>query len=169
MNCPNCGASMRLGEADDRFSCDYCGTIHFPAPNADGVRILEENAGPPCPVCGAPLADSAIEGQRLRSCVRCRGVLIPMDRFGVLVAGLRARRAAGELPARPLNPADLERRIHCPGCGEPMHTHAYAGPGNVVIDNCPQCRLNWLDHAELQRIAGAPDPSSSPEAWLAIH
>jgi Zn-finger nucleic acid-binding protein len=31
------------------------------------------------------------------------------------------------------------------------------GPGNVVIDTCERCRVNWLDSGELRRIAVAPD------------
>jgi Zn-finger nucleic acid-binding protein len=38
-----------------------------------------------------------------------------------------------------------------------MEAHSYAGPGNVVIDSCEPCSLNWLDHGELARIAQAPD------------
>ena len=37
-----------------------------------------------------------------------------------------------------------------------MDTHIYGGPGNIVIDNCPACRLNWLDFPELARIESAP-------------
>jgi Zn-finger nucleic acid-binding protein len=38
-----------------------------------------------------------------------------------------------------------------------MEAHFYAGPGNVVLDSCDFCNLNWLDHGELMRIARAPD------------
>ena len=38
-----------------------------------------------------------------------------------------------------------------------MEAHSYCGPGNVVIDSCESCSLNWLDHGELARIAQAPD------------
>jgi len=40
-----------------------------------------------------------------------------------------------------------------------MDTHYYAGPGNVIIDDCSQCFLNWLDHGELMRVVRAPDYS----------
>ena len=52
----------------------------------------------------------------------------------------------------------LERELSCPVCGRRMDTHYYAGPGGVVIDNCPACEMNWLDHGKLQRIVQAPDP-----------
>jgi Zn-finger nucleic acid-binding protein len=38
-----------------------------------------------------------------------------------------------------------------------MISHLYGGPGNVVIDSCERCLVNWLDAGELQRIAAAPD------------
>ena len=34
---------------------------------------------------------------------------------------------------------------------------SYGGPGNVIIDTCEHCSLNWLDYGELQRIVRAPD------------
>ena len=40
MNCPNCGAAMRLKDDADYLLCEYCATPHFPDPNADGVRVL---------------------------------------------------------------------------------------------------------------------------------
>jgi len=38
-----------------------------------------------------------------------------------------------------------------------MDTHFYAGPGNIVIDDCARCELNWLDAGELMVVARAPD------------
>jgi len=38
-----------------------------------------------------------------------------------------------------------------------MLAHVYGGPGNIVIDTCERCQLNWLDPGELRRIALAPD------------
>ena len=38
-----------------------------------------------------------------------------------------------------------------------MLGHIYAGPGNVVLDSCERCQVNWLDAGELRRIAVAPD------------
>jgi Zn-finger nucleic acid-binding protein len=38
-----------------------------------------------------------------------------------------------------------------------METHPYGGGGNVIIEDCERCELNWLDHGELERIVQAPD------------
>jgi Zn-finger nucleic acid-binding protein len=38
-----------------------------------------------------------------------------------------------------------------------MINHLYGGPGNVLLDSCEHCRVNWLDAGELRRIVIAPD------------
>jgi Zn-finger nucleic acid-binding protein len=38
-------------------------------------------------------------------------------------------------------------------------THYYGGPGNVIIDDCSRCELNWLDNGELMTIVRAPHRS----------
>jgi Zn-finger nucleic acid-binding protein len=84
-------------------------------------------------------------------------MLIDMNRFVALIDALRAREERSlriALPRRQ-NPAD--RLLNCPGCGQPMVGHIYAGPGNAVIDSCERCQVNWLDPGELHRIAVAPD------------
>jgi Zn-finger nucleic acid-binding protein len=44
-----------------------------------------------------------------------------------------------------------------------MDAHFYAGPGNVVMDSCEVCDLNWLDHGELSRISRAPEYMQPPQ------
>src|SRR5262249_23563869 len=114
-----------------------------------------------CPMCLTPLSRSRLEGHSLLYCARCYGMLIEMNRFATLIDAVRAseerpRRVA--LPRRQ-NPGD--RLLNCPTCGQPMLCHIYGGPGNVVIDSCERCQLNWLDPGELRRIATAPDSTSS--------
>jgi Zn-finger nucleic acid-binding protein len=46
-----------------------------------------------------------------------------------------------------------------------MHTHPYAGGGNIVIDNCPRCALNWLDVGELEQVARAPERQRRKSNW----
>ncbi len=164
MNCTNCGAPMRVEEDRDYLVCDFCGGTHFPEPDAEGVRVLGEVDRSDCPVCRVPLVHAAVNGCRVLFCSRCRGLLVSMDTFMGLVSALRAQRPAGEA-AGPIQWKDLGRRIRCPRCFHHMDTHPYAGPGNVVIDNCPHCRVNWLDHGELLRIGSSPERRYSEEAW----
>lgn len=165
MNCPSCGASMKL-EADNKYlSCSYCGHHHFPEPNEDGVCILAEHAGADCPVCRKPLVHASIDSARLLCCEACRGVLVSMDLFVWIVAHMRARWQTGVQPSAPAELRELDREVRCPHCHRKMDTHRYGGPGNVIIDNCPACQLNWLDYGEFRKIGSAPDVCA-PASWM---
>ena len=159
MNCPSCGAAMRLNADDDHFHCDYCKSVFFPAKDDEGVSVLTVAADEPCPVCALPLMEAALAKIRIRYCTKCRGMLIPMGVFLALVEELRAG-AQGTLIAATPDVHDLQRKIDCPHCRQRMDTHFYNGPGNVIIDDCETCALNWLDHGELMRIVRAPDYST---------
>ena len=168
MNCANCGGPLRLEPDKDFLACDYCKSIYFPEPNQDGVRILGEPLPQLCPCCQVPLLPGSLEQRSILYCQRCRGMLVPLTAFLGLVQVLRANRQGPAEPPRPPNLDDLSRHLNCPLCLNPMDTHPYAGPGNVIIDNCPNCSQNWLDHNELLRIAAAPDTQINREAWDGI-
>ena len=164
MNCLSCGASMHLEPAKECLVCNYCGNIVFPEPNQDGVRVLGDPTAKACPACRLPLRESALAGHRILYCERCRGMLISIDDFFAIVEQRRAELAGVTEPPHAVDWNELKRRVKCPECGEPMDTHPYGGPGNIVIDNCPRCRLNWLDHHELSHIARAAD-TTGPDGW----
>lgn len=150
---------MRLNADADHLNCDYCKSIFFPAKDDEGVSVLAVSSGESCPICDVPLMHAALAKIRMRYCTRCRGMLIPMKVFIALVEELRAGEQ-GSLIAPTPDPHDLQRKINCPHCHRRMDTHFYNGPGNVVIDDCDSCELNWLDHGELMRIVRAPDYSN---------
>jgi Zn-finger nucleic acid-binding protein len=150
---------MRLKDDADYLICDYCETPHFPDPNSDGVRVLGVPAAIFCPVCAVALIHASVARERIFYCERCRGMLIAMDKFTEIVRDLRARREISVDAAHPPDWKDLNRRIHCPKCSAIMDTHPYCGPGNIIIDTCENCWLNWLDYGELDRVVRAPDPA----------
>lgn len=157
MNCPNCGAPMTLFRERDYFFCEYCGAFHFPEPNADGVRVLDE-ADPAieCPVCHKSLRRASLDQYPALFCPGCRGILMQQHFFGEMV---KIRRARAQGPADkpiPLNQDELKRSLSCPNCRKKMHTHPYYGGGNIVIDTCPDCRVIWLDAGELTVVVNAP-------------
>lgn len=156
MNCPSCGAPLRLEGDQEGLACDYCKSIYYPEKNEEGVRVLGEAAKEACPICAIPLMHAIVTRQRIRYCTRCHGVLIPMDSFVAVTDEIRADAPRHAVP-HAVDARELGRHINCPQCHERMDTHYYAGPGNVVIDTCSRCFLNWLDHGELMRIALAPD------------
>jgi len=155
---------MRLEDGRDSLICDYCRQVYVPDVNDDGVRILGEPSKLECPVCAVGLVPASMARHRILYCPHCHGSLIGMGEFGALIGDLRAE--AHGAAATPHAPAarELERRLRCPQCHDTMDTHFYAGPGNVVIDDCSRCELNWLDAGELRSIAHAPDHSYSAES-----
>jgi Zn-finger nucleic acid-binding protein len=108
-----------------------------------------------CPQCATPLVDARIEGCPVRYCTSCEGVLVEMRHFMMLSEAVRARAPRGGV-ALPRTQQPGERTLSCPSCGQPMLSHLFGGPGNLVLDTCEACRVNWLDPGELQRIARAP-------------
>jgi Zn-finger nucleic acid-binding protein len=157
MTCPACGAAMHVATGKDYLVCDYCGTTHFPDPNPDGVRVLGEATVSPCPRCKPTLVTGTIAGAHILYCNQCHGLLISMGDFMAVVEELRSRHTQSEYAGQQPDWSDLDRHTNCPKCGRQMDTHPYCGPGNVIIDTCENCSVNWLDYGELQRIVRAPD------------
>ena len=155
-NCDNCGAPLRIDRDRGLLVCDHCLSQQEAPAAIDYVELLSETSSL-CPICSTPLSTSRLEGHSLLCCARCFGMLVDMNRFVALIDAVRAREERPlriALPRRQ-NPAD--RLLNCPGCGQPMLGHIYAGPGNAVIDSCERCQVNWLDPGELHRMAVAPD------------
>jgi len=147
---------MQLKSGMTSFKCEYCHSVYFPDKDDEGVRVLGEQSGDACPVCKVPLMKAAVSNFRIVYCTTCRGMLIPMEEFQVLIDELQSQQR-DTIVQTAADPQDLRRSIDCPHCHHPMEAHYYAGPGNVVIDSCDTCSLNWLDHGELMRISHAPD------------
>jgi Zn-finger nucleic acid-binding protein len=93
---------------------------------------------------------------RVLYCDHCRGLLVDRWAFAAVIRSLRSRAVSSPTRPEPIDPAELERNLHCPRCGASMDTHPYYGPGNVVIDTCGACQLLHLDHGELRQIVDAP-------------
>ncbi len=148
---------MQLEDDRDCFTCSFCGSEYCPEPDDDGVRILNAKTPYDCPVCSTTLADGSLAGQRLLHCVQCGGLLIAMHDLVPLAAALRSERGSFAVSPRPIDLSALSRELRCPHCKTPMDAHPYGGPGNLVIDSCEACELNWLDRGELARIVAAPD------------
>jgi Zn-finger nucleic acid-binding protein len=144
---------MRADDAGG-LACGHCGTVD---PRA-GLFYDLETAGATslaCPQCRTALVEARIEANPVRYCPSCHGVLVEMKHFVALTDSVRARepRTGVALPRRQ-RPGD--HVLACPLCAQPMLSHLYGGPGNLVIDTCESCAVNWLDHGELRRIARAP-------------
>ncbi|MGA7832656.1 MAG: hypothetical protein WCA21_16995 [Terracidiphilus sp.] len=162
MNCPSCGAPMRLKPDMESYKCDYCQSTYFPEKNDDGVRVLDEQSGQDCPLCKLPLMHAVLGKVRIIYCTGCNGMLIAMAALEGLVEDLRSAHGTGAKLAAP-DKEDLQRKINCPVCHRLMDAHFYGGPGNAVIDSCEECSLIWMDRGVLMRIAHAPDAPQQSE------
>ena len=118
---------------------------------------LLDPSGWHCPSCRAALLKAAAGGRPIQVCPACHGALIAMSSFVAVVAVVRFFEGQAldvvpprqQAPGRSANPVSGLRRC--------MTSHNYGGPGNIVMDTCERCELNWLDPGELRRIALAPD------------
>jgi Zn-finger nucleic acid-binding protein len=155
-NCDNCGASLRIDRDRGVFICGHCGSEQDTPAALAHIELLDETSDP-CPICATPLSASRLDGYSLLCCAQCFGMLIPMNQFAAVIDALRARETRTFRTARPRRQDPAGRVIECPSCAQPMHGHIYGGPGNVVIDSCEHCQVNWLDAGELRQIAIAPD------------
>ncbi|HEX4037167.1 MAG TPA: zf-TFIIB domain-containing protein [Acidobacteriaceae bacterium] len=156
MNCPSCGAPMRLDAGAESLTCAYCHSVYLPEKNDDDVRVLGAPGEEMCPGCAVGLVEASFASVRMQYCTRCRGMLIAMDAFAALVQELRQGHEGGVIRQAP-DRTELERRLTCPHCRQAMETHFYAGPGNVILSDCERCSLDWVNHAKMLQIAHAPD------------
>jgi len=156
MNCNNCGAPLTLVWDKTYFECDYCKSLYFPDENKDYVHSLEKATDVACPVCQHQLVHAVVEETRVLHCPNCKGLLVNTFVFFPTILLIRSRINGPELPPRILDKDELKRELECPLCHKPMDTHPYAGPGNIIIDTCNPCGVNWLDYGELYKIVNAP-------------
>ena len=160
---------MALLERRRSFRCDHCGTFSFidTAEDPDGIQLLAP-AGDAlrCPACAMGMSTALLDGRQVMYCGACRGVLLPRQHFAHAVHERRAWAAGPAADPSPIEPRELERGVFCPRCAARMRTHAYLGPGSVVIDTCDVCDLVWLDVGELKQIADAPGPDRGRRGHL---
>lgn len=154
MNCPACGAPLRLGSGNANLRCEYCKTVVPIAPDDTGIQFLEEVRDLLCPACAVPLWSAALARVEIHACKRCQGLLVAMSALELLLESVRAAHPEREAPL-PANPEDLARKIDCPRCHHRMDTHFYYGGGNAVLSGCERCELNWLDSGTLMRMVQA--------------
>lgn len=165
MNCTNCGAHLVLVWEKEFFLCEYCKTLHFPDANKDYIRSLELPTEFLCPICNKPLVEALLDRTHALHCTECKGILVDTFSFFPTILFIRGRNNGPELPPHPLSENELKRNLFCPKCKQKMDTHPYAGPGNIVIDTCNTCSLNWLDYGEFYRIVNASDRNNKSWYW----
>jgi LSD1 subclass zinc finger protein len=154
MNCPSCGAPMRLAQGNASLRCDYCKNVVVAPADDAGVRYLDEAEKMACPVCAVPLFNATLAGIEIQSCKRCHGMLVAMARFEPLIEQV-SENGGGSESSSTADKSELGRKINCPGCRRTMDAHFYYGGGHAVIEGCENCSLNWLDGGVLMQIVRA--------------
>jgi Zn-finger nucleic acid-binding protein len=144
---------MWADKARGGLVCTHCGSVEALSPLVREIEIGDA-ADSSCPVCGATLANARLDGNPLLVCQKCAGMLIAMPHFVSVIDAARAHEdQRGVVLPRQQHPGD--RVLTCPRCRQSMLSHIYGGPGNLVIDTCERCHVNWLDAGELRRVARA--------------
>jgi Zn-finger nucleic acid-binding protein len=158
MNCRNCGAAMVLSATKGHSHCEHCGSFYFPQAEDDGVKTLgEPSRVHRCPGCEKPLSPASLDNHGgVLYCTNCRGLLLPRAVFATVVQMRRAWAGTPPTIPPPLDRAALDLDAACPSCSTRMTTHAYQGPGSIVIDTCDRCDVIWLGTGELTSAVNAP-------------
>jgi len=126
------------------------------AKSHDGVQRLDMPTEMLCPRCNTALAGGKLDQFPVAFCPTCFGVLIDNEGIGNVIRIRRLEYSGHDVPPKPSDHSALEKEGRCPNCGEPMEVYFYGGPGNVVMDNCPTCRMVWMDNGEITAIVRAP-------------
>ena len=148
---------MALAAPGAPFRCAHCGTtLRAEASASVDVRVVGGVAYA-CPICRRPLFRAVMdEREPVGLCEQCRGLLMARRGFAQTLLARRASARTPSITPPAADPSELQRRIACPRCGDPMITDWYGGAGGIIIDTCPSCDSVWLDGGELQRAIDAP-------------
>lgn len=163
-SCRSCGAPREYDRGKLTFTCRHCGTEEPVLASLQAFDLFDPS-GLNCPSCKERLLNASAGGRPVQICPACHGALVTMSSLVAVIAVVRffEGQPLAVLPDRQQAPGD--RLLSCPSCARVMTSHLYGGPGNIVIDTCEPCELNWLDGGELRRAALAPD--SRPAALRA--
>ncbi len=168
MNCETCLGPLTKIHNQDYHHCPRCNSYRFPtdlASSVDPIVPLGKAVEAHCASCDGGLSMGTLHGRwAVCYCDNCRGFLIESGSLQVIAHDLRAHYVGEDDVPVAIDPQELSRQRSCPACLGKFDTHPYYGPGNVVIDSCPDCELTWLDHGELATIMRAPGARPSPDS-----
>lgn len=138
------------------MTCESCNYI-VDAISDDEITLTGRELEFFCPICfDQNLQVATLQDSQVCACPCCHGFLIDSVSLGALIGALRANYKGADDRPKMMDRSELATKFNCPTCFEPMYTHPYHGPGNVVLNSCSLCQLNWLDAGELSKIVRAP-------------
>jgi len=168
LNCENCGAPLKLEPERHYLFCEYCNALYFPKESPEGLYLLGAPSQLDCPLDHQALVLARIAHFEVLACPQCKGLLLDMVDFLPVLEYLRLRYPERRRPPQAFNSKELDRELRCPHCASEMETYPYGGPGNVVLDNCMECGILWLDYDEISRIVQSPERAQDAVPWLDI-
>ena len=168
LDCQNCGAPLKLEPERHYLFCEYCKALYFPKESPEGLILLGMPSKVDCPLCRQPLVLARVNSFEVLACQGCKGLLLDRIDFLPILDYLRLKYPERHRPPAAFKPQELTRELRCPHCDERMETYPYGGPGNVVLDNCLDCGILWLDYDEINRIVQTPERATETDQWLDI-
>ncbi len=155
----SCGARLSVASGYTHAVCSSCESFWFPASieqSEDGIVPQDRVTPFSCPRCSVDLEVGKIGNTEVCYCPTCRGFVVDSESLGGLIYARRATYVGPDDQPTLANSNELDMHATCPACFAKMEAHHYCGPGNIVLDTCMGCKLAWLDHGELSKIARAP-------------
>lgn len=155
----SCGVSLSVPTGYTHAVCGSCQNFWFPTTieaSEDGIVPLGRTAPFSCPRCAIDLEVGKIRKTEVCFCSKCRGFIIDSESLGGVINMRRSEYRGPEDQPVLVNVEELDVCGTCPACYSKMEAHHYCGPGNIILDTCHGCKLAWLDHGELSKIARAP-------------
>ncbi len=104
-----------------------------------------------CPRCGGSLAYDYLEETRIERCAVCGGTTLDRDRIRKI--RLRRSRKPAPDPSPAVSTEDAARPdLTCPRCRVTTARKFFSCERPIMIDECPRCRLIYLDPGELETL-----------------
>lgn len=112
-----------------------------------------------CPICKKTLTAIQYEGIEIETCRSCGGEWLDGGELDKIIVIRETkfnedeRRAIAESSTiRGVKLEDVDRKLSCSGCGQPMETINYGGNTGLILDRCKGCGGFWLDDTELEKV-----------------
>ncbi|HVC00102.1 MAG TPA: zf-TFIIB domain-containing protein [Candidatus Dormibacteraeota bacterium] len=109
-----------------------------------------------CPSCGNALALYELHSMKFEGCPKCKGIWLAKDELRTLkntVVGASLRWLNDEIDTIEKASVISTQRL-CVRCKTVNMVAVIFGKTKILIDWCPKCHGQWLDHGEFQAIVG---------------
>lgn len=127
--------------------------FHVEVGPIEGARLVKSTADV-CPACGSTLNLYEFQSTTFEGCPQCKGVWLVKDELRKLknkVGGASLRWLNDEIENLP-KACVIPTKRPCVRCKNVNMVSMIFGKTKILVDWCPQCHGQWLDHGEFQAI-----------------